>query len=282
MVSCAAVLDRPVAFPARIQAVNRVIATLGSNTFTGALLGYLDDLCGAEHCAIYTYADGNLATAGAASLTPEPIAETYAQMYAAGRLWRQDPSMEVLRRGEATAAATLVRLDIEGLGRGELRDRVYRPYKACDRILLSGRVDSLTVLLSVIRTSARGNFNGDQIHLLDRVADNVLALVQRQVAMAGDVHRLGSALTSLAAIVRCIAMSRVRLARREADVCARILYGMTSAGIALDLNIGEESAMTYRKRAYHRLNIGSQRELLLWYLDQWSLQRGAAALACAH
>ena len=57
---------------------------------------------------------------------------------------------------------------------------------------------------------------------------------------------------------------------------------MTSPGIALDLNIGEESAMTYRKRAYHRLNIGSQRELLLWFLRQWSQQRGTAALAAAH
>jgi hypothetical protein len=26
--------------------------------------------------------------------------------------------------------------------------------------------------------------------------------------------------------------------------------------------------MIYRKRAYSRLEIGSQRELLLWYLDQ--------------
>ncbi len=282
MPSCAAVLERPVAFPAGLEALNRVIAALGSDMFTDALLNYLDDLCGAEHCAIYTYADGALMNVAAASVTPEPIAQTYARLYGAGRLWRQDPSLEFLRRGEATEAATLVRLDIERLGPGELRDRVYRPHHARDRVLLGSRIGGLTVLLSVIRTSARGSFNGDQLHLIDRVADNLLALAQRQIAIAGDVNRLGSALTSLAAIEGCIAMSHVRLARREADVCARILYGMTSPGIALDLKIGEESAMTYRKRAYHRLNIGSQRELLLWYLNQWSLQRGATALGCAH
>jgi DNA-binding CsgD family transcriptional regulator len=79
----------------------------------------------------------------------------------------------------------------------------------------------------------------------------------------------------------CLALSSPRLARREAEVCARILYGMTSLGIALDLGIGEESAMTYRKRAYNRLNIGSQRELLLWYLDQWASQR-AAGISALH
>lgn len=282
MPSCAEVLHRPAAFPARTEAVNRVIAALGSGSFTDALLNYLDGLCGAEHCAIYTFDGRDLTAVAAASLPPEPIAKSYARLYADGRLWRHDPSMEFLRRGEAAEAATLVRLDVEGLGPGELRDRVYRPHKACDRILLGGRVDGVTVLLSVVRTSARGSFNGDHIHHLDRVADNVLALAQRQIAITGDVDRLGSALTSLTAIERCIAMSRVRLARREADVCSRILYGMTSPGIALDLNIGEESAMTYRKRAYHRLNIGSQRELLLWYLHQWSLQRGAGAFAAAH
>lgn len=47
---------------------------------------------------------------------------------------------------------------------------------------------------------------------------------------------------------------------------------MSSPGIALDLGIGEGSAMTYRKRAYQRLKISGHRELLLWYLEEWSRQ----------
>jgi DNA-binding CsgD family transcriptional regulator len=64
------------------------------------------------------------------------------------------------------------------------------------------------------------------------------------------------------------------LPRREAEVCARILYGMSSVGIALDLSVSEETVKTYRKRAYQRLNIGSERELLTWYLARWSRWRG--------
>jgi len=56
--------------------------------------------------------------------------------------------------------------------------------------------------------------------------------------------------------------------------CSRILYGLSSIGISLDLGAGEESAKTYRKRAYQRLRIGSERELLHWYLAQWSAWRG--------
>jgi DNA-binding CsgD family transcriptional regulator len=53
-------------------------------------------------------------------------------------------------------------------------------------------------------------------------------------------------------------------------VCARVLYGLSSTAIALDLDVGEETVKTYRKRAYQRLAIGSERELLNWYLAQWS------------
>src|SRR5262249_55197346 len=81
--------------------------------------------------------------------------------------------------------------------------------------------------------------------------------------------RLAPALSSLPAISQCL-HDAGELSQRETDVCARILYGLSYYGIALDLGIGKESVMTYRKRAYKRLGIGSQRELLIWYLARWS------------
>src|SRR5690606_32985228 len=62
--------------------------------------------------------------------------------------------------------------------------------------------------------------------------------------------------------------------KREVEVCARILHGMSSIGIALDLGVGEETVRTYRKRSYQRLQIASERELLVWYLDLGVLGAG--------
>jgi DNA-binding CsgD family transcriptional regulator len=45
---------------------------------------------------------------------------------------------------------------------------------------------------------------------------------------------------------------------------------MSHLGIALDLNVGEETVKTYKNRAYQKLGIGSQRELLMWYLSLWN------------
>ncbi len=53
----------------------------------------------------------------------------------------------------------------------------------------------------------------------------------------------------------------VQPAMDQRAVLARIVCGMTSEGIALDLGIGVNSVLTYRKRAYAKLRIGSQNAL---------------------
>ena len=52
------------------------------------------------------------------------------------------------------------------------------------------------------------------------------------------------------------------LSARERDVCALIASGLTSEGIALELGVGINTVLTYRKRAYARLGISSQNELM--------------------
>ena len=52
------------------------------------------------------------------------------------------------------------------------------------------------------------------------------------------------------------------LTNRERAVCSLIAVGMTSTGIALSLGITVNTVLTFRRRAYARLNITSHGELL--------------------
>ncbi len=54
---------------------------------------------------------------------------------------------------------------------------------------------------------------------------------------------------------------------RETEVCAAIVQGMTSEAIALKLGISVNTVLTYRKRAYMRLGISCQNELLRFILS---------------
>jgi DNA-binding CsgD family transcriptional regulator len=51
------------------------------------------------------------------------------------------------------------------------------------------------------------------------------------------------------------------LSPREVEVCVRIMLGVTSEGIGIDLGISRNTVLTYRKRAYARLKISSQNQL---------------------
>jgi DNA-binding CsgD family transcriptional regulator len=108
---------------------------------------------------------------------------------------------------------------------------------------------------------------------LREIADLLVSLVAQHIELQVRKPNLTPALTSLDEIQECIS-SATDLSRREGEVCARILYGYSSCGIALDLGIGKETVMTYRKRSYLRPGIGSQRELLMWYLALWSALNG--------
>jgi DNA-binding CsgD family transcriptional regulator len=51
------------------------------------------------------------------------------------------------------------------------------------------------------------------------------------------------------------------LTARETAICARTVAGMTAEGIALELGIKRSSVLTYRRRAYERLNISTALQL---------------------
>lgn len=255
-----------------------VVERIGGTGFDQAFMQYAASLCDAEHFALYAIGeDEGCRVIGSGGPTGcvqgEGTAKRQACLYSSGGFWRVDPALSPVWAAEPDCRPMLVHMDVEEIEHAEMRQRVYGPHGVRERMVLSARSPRQTVVISFINTYRRGPFGADHLRAVERMADNMVAMAIKHVDMRQASDDASSALTSLNAIEACLNLSTPRLARREAEVCARILYGMTSLGIALDLGIGEESAMTYRKRAYSRLKIGSQRELLLWYLDQWSKQR---------
>jgi DNA-binding CsgD family transcriptional regulator len=66
----------------------------------------------------------------------------------------------------------------------------------------------------------------------------------------------------LEAIERCLEYLPGGLSKREREVCSRAAAGKTIEGTALDLDIRKTSVVTYRQRAYQKLGISRQNELV--------------------
>ncbi len=253
------------------------IESMGRPSFDAAFLNYLQAVCDAEHFALYHIEGDELYNVSSNGFTLNGVAGKQAKLYASGGFWRHDPGLAPLWSSAADGRPIIAHMDIDEIEHDEMRERIYRPHGVRERVVLSARLPQSAVAISLLRTQKSGPFAAHELATLSKASEDIVAIAMKHVDMKQSSTDASAALTSLPAIQACLSAATPVLARREAEVCARILYGMTSLGIALDLGIGEESAMTYRKRAYSRLNIGSQRELLLWYLVQWSDQRNAVA-----
>lgn len=256
-------------------ALTRLIGAVGDNCFGTELLGFLNDTCVAEHCAIFRYSAECPVELAAVSLDGSDTAHRQISLYLANQYWRHDPAISVVQTTLRPGESSMMCFDVNSLMHAGLREVVYGRTNIHERVLLWGGAPGMTIGLSILKSKARGEFSREEITRLGGLANMLVALTTKHAGLVRQRSELTLALTSLPDIEQCIASAPEELPRREAQVCALILYGVSSTGIALELGIGEETVMTYRKRAYQRLGIGSQRELLLWYIAQWSDARTA-------
>jgi DNA-binding CsgD family transcriptional regulator len=242
-----------------------VIRRLGENSFGPALLAHLNDRCGAEYCSIYEQTGDELVHFACIGIGETTVTRSQIGLYARGGYWQRDEGLHMARASLAGGWPGIARISTSEIADAELR-LMYKPTRICDRALLVSGGPRL-VVLSVLRSAARGPFLPKQFKTLRTEAEVLMALIGKHMEHVRLSAGLGAELGSLCRIEERIKPARPDLTRREMQICARILYGLTTIGIALDLGIGEESVITYRKRAYRRLEIGTARELLLWYLS---------------
>lgn len=247
-----------------------LIMSIGEKRFGVQLLALLHATCGAEHATVFNLTADNLVEVTAASLDGSDTAHRQVGVYLKEGLWRRDPSMTEAQRCLASASAAFVRTDVEHLSDDALRNIVYGETQIQDRLLICSRWGDDIVGLSVLRSAAAGPFSKADIDAVKSIANTIFALLAKHISLTWHGPSVSVALTSLKEIETCIAQCADALPRRESEVCSRVIYGMSTLGISLDLHISEETVMTYRKRAYHRLGVATQRELLLWYLSTWS------------
>lgn len=258
--------------------LSQVVDAIGSESFGSSLVHFLHELCGADHIACYHLASESISTLARSSFDANepstPFVERYVTMG-----WRLDPTLALARR-TSRAQTSMIHVDIDDQGYSAIRANVYSNVR--DRVVLYGHRGECDLSLSVLRTS-EGPFPVSAFERLSSVSETLLSAAAKHMHMHVLVHRpnIAAALTGLTEIESCFA-ARSELPRRELEVCARVLYGLSSIGIALDLGLGEESVKTYRKRAYRRMNIGCERELLHWYLTQWSEWRGCLNVPSGH
>ena len=246
------------------QAVGLVDA-VGRPEFSSALFRLAHKAIGCEHVTAFSLDGSHSPRVVLAENTGEGrVASAIAQKYTT-RYWRLDPANRVF--GLVGAAHDFWGMRIAA---SDITDSVYRNhcYKAVGldhRLSISQVRKGRTYRLNFYR--GRGQpFSSEAAARIFNGADMLMALIRRHDA--GSEVSQGLTKETFMQRLRTIAP---RLPIRELEVTALIAHGLSSQGIALELQISINTVLTYRKRAYSRLHISTQNELMQLLLGTRSL-----------
>lgn len=253
-----------------VNAVADLVNAIGTDRFGASLLTHLNEICGADYCAVFRVGAAGPNAIATGSRDGSAQALERATQYVERGVWSTDPSIQHARKQLSGKPPMLMKMDVSGLARPEDCEVIWPRIR--DRMVVAGRSGAHTFSLSVLR-EGRGGFTPAQVERIGASAELLISVVAKHGQVLPS-SRLSGVISSLANIEACIEGDS-RLTRREGQVCARILYGLTTTGIALDLGISNETVKTLRKLAYRRLHIGSERELLQWYFVLWERSRCA-------
>ncbi len=245
-----------------MQGLERVITGLGTECFRLNFLNFANTLATVDHAAIIRFERSSQAriitsaTRNAVRIDGLHVKDAYER-----RFYRYDPNLLAWRTG-----GTGVVLDVRRLRPDQLCDDNYRFHcfqrpGLVDRLSIVTPAGSHLYCINLYRCKSSGSFSEAEMLA---VRNHAMLLAALSVKHDQVTYR-NPAEQNQDARVRDLEMRLVtiqrRLTRREMEIAARIVIGMTSEAIALELGISVSSVITYRRRAYAKLGIARQNEL---------------------
>lgn len=251
----------------QIQEISQMIKDLGSIKFESSLFSFFDSSVSIAQCTIFQIPRcGKPKAIIAMGHTPtfDRSAKSLAIDYVNG-LAEQDPHLSDYR-SSGSAPHWHVHVP-ELIDNAQYRAKFYeQPRLACDLTMTIPYTEGV-MIASIYRSHSQGVFQADEMQWFEEVGGLCANLIERHV---GTMHWEFSDSVDK----RCQRFKRImailrdhKLSAREAEICTLIMLGHTTCGIALELDISENTVGTHRKRAYAKLGIATQNELFSLSFD---------------
>ena len=176
--------------------------------------------------------------------------------------WRSDGTYAELKGRLCGYRAAVSCLAAEQISDQRFRRELILDQGLAGRALIVGERAGRLYGLSMFRGHAAGFFSADEHTAIESMSDLLVSMVAKHAEAVSQRLSVTPLLSSVDAMESAFRSMGARLSERESQVCARIVYGMAMKEIARDLGITPESAVTYRKRAFLRLDVADRAALL--------------------
>lgn len=246
---------------ANSRALTDLVAFVGRPRFPQSLFSFARDMVLADHLTVFCdTAAGGTRTVLAENIGARPVARNVAERYVR-RHWVCDPVQRIFARRDVLAAAQresiVIDIDAADVEHSDYRDDCYSSVNLNHRLSIANVRGGKTMRINFYRRRGH-DFSQDEVGRVMGITNLLMAMVWRH----DEDSSTRDATDFEASFLQRLACVEPALTSRERQVCALVALGLTSEGIALRLGVGLNTVLTYRKRAYARLSISSQNELM--------------------
>lgn len=239
-----------------------VISSIGHPEFSASLFEAIHAVADAEYITVFVSGGQRKVKLLVAENSGKPgDCEKSAAIYLK-RYWNYDPANNACSVNSGDRGIWHLHITANDLPSTAYRSACYHALGLAERFsLIQGRGEKTMRVNLYYRNRPNGAKSSfDQI---TKYAPLLMAVIWRHYDFAVSFDNTNAVNTFKSRLERVAPA----LTRRELEVCSLIAAGMTSEGIAIELGIGINTVLTYRKRAYARLEISSQNELMRFLMQ---------------
>ena len=185
---------------------------------------------------------------------------------------KQDPNFPQISRASKASEDRLIPLAVDSTYDPAYQNHFFDRHDLIDKASTIGKVEQGSVYCNFYRMGLSGAYSEKDWQLLESILPLITTLISThyrilQLSPLDEQQAHRNARSLVHNIISKSVAPFSQLTPREREVCERILLGYTSVGIGLDLNIAQSSVVTYRRRAYEKLDISTQKRIVHSLLD---------------
>lgn len=235
------------------------VAALGTAEYGRACFRVFEQSFDVDHWALFRYqARQPVRCIATASRAYAAAAEKNVDFFV-NRCYRFDPSLIAFKE-QHTDRPCLVKMGISDIHDMQYR-HCFEVTNVRERLSWFAADGTDLLQLCIYRAGSHRTFSGAEMNVFATLARLVIATALKHEEL-GDSAAAARGQLDLDSLERRLGDLDMGLSARERQVCARAVAGCTIEATAADLNIRKTSVITYRQRAYQKLGISKQSELL--------------------
>jgi DNA-binding CsgD family transcriptional regulator len=243
---------------ASVLELSHVIGAIGTPAFEHAFLDMARRSMRCTHLTAFSFSDAERPrTLLAANAGHEHAARHMASKYIAN-YWQLDPANIILKKAPEVGQGSTIRLQSHEIEDQSYHRDCYSAANLIDRFSIAKSIGNDIIRLNFYRNETQGRFSDASLDALSDFGEVLVQIVCKHDALRSPVRTQDK----YNQYCKRLMLGAPYLSMREMQVCAYIALGLGSEGIAGELDLSINTIFSHRRRAYAKLNISSQNELL--------------------